>query len=53
MKKITEQTYTIKEVQQNLDQYLDSSSDRLRDRLKSAWKKQIAARRLSHAEAKI
>lgn len=53
MKKTGEQTYTIKEVQENLDQYLNSSADRLRVRLKNVWKKQITARQLTHAEAKI
>ena len=53
MKKISERTYSLEEVQENLDQYLDSSADRLRVRLKNAWKKQITARQLTHAEAKI
>lgn len=53
MKKIGEQTYTLKEVQENLDQYLSSSADRLRLRLKNAWKKQVTARQLTHAETKI
>ena len=35
-----QKTYTIQEVQENLDRYLDSSTDRLRLRLKTAWKKQ-------------
>ncbi len=39
MSKANEQTYTIKEVQENLDQYLNSSADRLRFRLKNVWKK--------------
>ncbi len=53
MKKTSEQTYTIEEVQENLDQYLNSSAERLRIRLKNAWKKQVTAIQLTHAEAKI
>ncbi|MEI8174872.1 MAG: hypothetical protein WCG28_02895 [bacterium] len=40
MDKIKQKTYTIQEVQESLDHYLDSSSERLRLRLKTAWKKQ-------------
>lgn len=53
MKKTIEKTYSVKEVQENLDQYLDSSADRLRIRLKNAWKKQIKPIQLAHAEGKI
>lgn len=53
MKKINEQTYSIKEIQKSLDQYLDSSADRLRLRLKNAWKKQVTIRPSTHAEVKI
>ena len=53
MKKMSEQTYTTKEVQDGLDQYLDSSADRLRVRLKNAWKRQVTARQLTHAETKV
>lgn len=53
MKKVSEQTYTIKEIQENMDRYLNLSSNRLRTRLKSAWKKQVTARQLTYAGAKI
>lgn len=53
MKKMNEKIYSTKEVQEDLDRYLDSSADRLRIRLKNAWKKQVTARQLTHAEAKI
>lgn len=53
MKKESEKSYTIKEVRENMDQYLNSSTDRLRIRLKNAWKKQVTARQITHAEAKI
>ncbi len=35
MKKVDEQTYTLKEVRENLDKYLDFSANRLRVRLKN------------------
>ena len=53
MKRINKQTYTIREVQEDLERYLDSSADRLRVRLKNAWKKQVTARQLTHAETKV
>ncbi len=33
-------TYSIDEVKARLDKYLDASAERLRTRLKTAWKKQ-------------
>lgn len=53
MKKVSEKTYSTKEVQEGLDRYLDSSANKLRVRLKNAWKKQVTARQLTHVEAKI
>jgi hypothetical protein len=53
MQKINEKIYTTKEVLDDLDQYLDSSSARLRVRFRNAWKKQVTARPLTYAEAKI
>lgn len=48
-----EQTYTIEEVRESLDNYLGSSVDRLRARLKTAWSKQVSMTRLMHVKTKI
>lgn len=37
-KNTAKKTYTLEEVQKNLDQYLNASARRLSSRLKQAWK---------------
>ncbi|MEK7618553.1 MAG: hypothetical protein AAB410_05415 [Patescibacteria group bacterium] len=39
MKKIAK-TYSIEEVKEKMENYLDASQERLRSRLRQAWKKQ-------------
>ena len=53
MKNETEKTYSMKEVRESMDKYMDSSIARLRLRLKSAWKKQATAIRSIYAGVKI
>ncbi len=42
MKNQTDKSYSMEEVRESMDQYLDSSVARLRLRLKIAWKKQTS-----------
>ncbi|MFZ1019806.1 MAG: hypothetical protein WAN61_02355 [Minisyncoccia bacterium] len=53
MKNETEKTYSIEEVKESLSQYLDASVDRLRLRLKSAWKKQIYIKHPLYDKAEV
>lgn len=45
MKNKIDQTYSIGEVREFMDRYLDLSVVRLRSRLKATWKKQVIIKR--------
>lgn len=45
-------TYSVEEMRESLDRYLDASAQRLRLRLKAAWKKQTSKQPL-YDKAKV
>jgi len=49
----SKKAYTAKEVQQSLDKYLDTSSNRLRKRLRVAWRKQVPLRERVYGKFEI
>ena len=53
MKNQKEKTYSMKEVRESMDNYLDSSMTRLRLRLKLAWKKQTSAKQPLYDKATV
>ena len=52
MKKIAK-TYSIEEVKEKMENYLDASQERLRSRLRQAWKKQTTKIMMLKAVDKI
>jgi len=49
----SKKAYTAKEVQQSLDKYLDASSNRLRERLRVAWRRQAPLRERVYGKPQI
>ena len=53
MKNEIEKTYSIEEIREFMDRYLDLSATRLRSRLRAVWKKQANFKHSLYDEVKV